>query len=173
MSDEILHESDKITSWLDCVYISDVNEYFSNYFPSILYKNSVRREIEYSEDSGKPKFEIKFYYKNENKPHIMYLGEFGPVDSVGNSAIATSACSLGIYKYWCAIVRKVNEGVFIDGKTYDEALRDFYQEQNRKHYAPQIKELQEKLQGYYRLIDSADDALEDLIREYQSSELGD
>lgn len=175
MSIERLNKDNQITSWLDCVGTSDVDEFITLFNSCLPYRSDKNRyDILYNEDNNSPKFEIRFYHSNNEKPYIMFLGEFGPVNNFGECGIATSSRALGIYKDWYAIVRRANEGILINGKNYDEAIREFYQEQNRKFYAPKIEELAREMQKLRQQQEVADNVLDAMIREYQSSdEMGD
>jgi len=72
--------------------------------------------------------------------------------------------NLANLKIWHSIVKRANEGVQIDGKTYDDVFIEYYRNQNKENIQPEIDKLEKRLAelknkkiradfNFYRLVE--------------------
>ena len=152
-------------SWLDNIGVNDIEEYLLK--SKTISENSVfEHKITFGVDKkGSKRIKISLTLKGYTSPYVvMYLDEFGLVSYYGIREDISTEENLENLKIWHSIVKRANEGVQIDGKTYDDAFIEYYRNQNKENIQPEIDKLEKRLAelknkkiradfNFYRLVE--------------------
>ena len=133
-------------SWLDRVTYDDVRECLTKLgYDAEEEESSTIQEIEWVKNQNDQEM-FCAHVISGNSAMQLFFSEFGEVyfDS-GEYILTDTYLRSKSLRLWHDIVRRANDGVLINGQTYDEAFTEFYEARNYEYFMPDIERLKREL----------------------------